>query len=247
MLTFIKFAVLPPFANILVALAGLVMIRRWPRTGWSLIAFSTLCLYLLSIPSTMPLLSIGLEDHGVPTMEEASRAEVIVVLGGGRETDAPQWKGRDTVAEAPLARLAEAARWHRRTGLPLLLTGGRNGMDDAESEAQLMARMLEEAFGIQARWLEHESRDTRENAEFSARILDAGSMETILLVTHAAHLTRAIPEFEKRGFDVIPAPMGFASSGSGGELSLLPRATYLEQNTRLVYEHIGRLYYWLTE
>ncbi|SET58039.1 Uncharacterized SAM-binding protein YcdF, DUF218 family [Marinobacter segnicrescens] len=247
MLLFIKYAVLPPFANILLVLAGLLMIRRWPRAGWWLIALSTLCLYLLSIPPSLSVLSTGLEDHPVPTVEEASRADVIVVLGGGRDTSAPQWNGRDTVAEAPLARLAEAARWHRRTGLPLLLTGGRNGIDDAESEAQLMARMLDEAFGIQARWLEHESRDTRENAEFSARILDAGDMDTILLVTHAAHLTRAIPEFEKRGFDVIPAPMGFASSGSGGELGLLPRSTYLEQSTRLVYEHIGRLYYWLTD
>ena len=245
MLTIIKYAVLPPLANILLVAAGLLMIRRWPRTGWWLIALSMVCLYLLSIPATLPLLSAGLEEHPVPTLEEASRAEVIVVLGGGRESRAPHWRGRDTVAEAPLARLAEAARWHRRTGLPILLTGGRNGIDGAESEAQLMDRMLDEAFGLQARWLEHESRDTRENAEFSARILDAGDLSTILLVTHAAHLTRAIPEFEQRGFEVIPAPMGYSHSGQGNRLGFLPRSYYLQQSTRLVYEHIGRLYYWL--
>lgn len=246
MLTFIKYAVLPPFANILVILAGLLLIRRLPRTGWWLIALSTLCLYLLSISPALPVLSTGLEEHPVPTVEEASRADVIVVLGGGRETSAPHWGGRDTVAEAPLARLAEAARWHRRTGLPLFLTGGRNGQENAESEAQLMARMLEQAFAIEARWLEHESRDTRENAELSARILRAGDMDTILLVTHAAHLTRAIPEFEGHGLEVIPAPMGFAHSGESGSPSLIPRTYYLMQSSRLVYEHIGRLYYWLT-
>jgi uncharacterized SAM-binding protein YcdF (DUF218 family) len=246
MLTFIKFAVLPPFANILLVAAGLLLIRRLPRVGWWLIAVGAITLYLLSIPSALSVLSTGLEDHPVPTVEEASRAEAIVVLGGGRETDAPHWGGQDTVAEAPLARLAEAARWHRRTGLPLLLTGGRNGIEDAESEAQLMARMLDEAFNIQARWLEHESRDTRENAEFSARILTAGNMETILLVTHAAHLTRAIPAFERAGLEVIPAPMGFTHSGKNGGLNLLPRTYYLMHSTRLVYEHIGRLYYWLT-
>ncbi|GGY72106.1 YdcF family protein [Marinobacter zhanjiangensis] len=246
MLTFLKFAVLPPFANILLVTAGLLLIRRLPRIGWWLIALGAITLYLLSIPPALSVLSIGLEDHPVPTVEEASRADAIVVLGGGRETDAPHWRGQDTVAEAPLARLAEAARWHRRTGLPLLLTGGRNGMEDAESEAQLMARMLDEAFNIQARWLEHESRDTRENAEFSARILKAGDRDTILLVTHAAHLTRAIPEFERMGIEVIPAPMGFAHSGEGGGLNLLPRTYYLMHSTRLVYEHIGRAYYWLT-
>ncbi|MFW5825156.1 MAG: YdcF family protein [Marinobacter sp.] len=243
MLTFLKFAVLPPFANILVIAAGLLMIRRLPRTGWWLIALGVVTLYLLSIPPTLSVLSTGLEDHPVPTEEEASRADVIVVLGGGRETSAPHWDGKDTVAEAPLARLAEAARWHRRTGLPLLLTGGRNGMPDAESEARLMARMLERAFDIEARWLEHESRDTRENAQLSARLLDAGNMDTILLVSHAAHLTRAIPEFERLGFEVIPAPMGFTHSEERASLSLLPRTYYLQQSTRLVYEHIGRLYY----
>lgn len=246
MLTFVKFAVLPPFANILLVTAGLLLIRRLPRIGWWLIALGAITLYLLSIPPAQSVLSIGLEDHPVPTVEEASRAGAIVVLGGGRETDAPHWGGQDTVAEAPLARLAEAARWHRRTGLPLLLTGGRNGIDGAESEAQLMARMLDEAFNIQARWMEHESRDTRENAEFSARILNAGNVDTILLVTHAAHLTRAIPEFERLGFEVIPAPMGFTHTGGSGELNLLPRTYYLQQSTRLVYEHVGRLYYWLT-
>ena len=150
------------------------------------------------------------------------------------------------VAEAPLARLAEAARWHRRTGLPLLLTGGRNGVDGAESEAQLMSRMLDEAFNIQARWLEHESRTTRENAEFSARILNAGNMDTILLVTHAAHITRAASEFERVGLEVIPAPMGFTHTGTQDGIELIPRTYYLVKSTRLLHEQIGLIYYRLT-
>lgn len=246
MLNVIKYAVLPPFLNILLMAAGMLLVRRFPRFGWALMILGLVALYLLSIPPAQSVLSIGLEDHPVPTVEEASRADVIVVLGGGRETNAPQWSGRDVVAEAPLARLAEAARWHRRTGLPLLLTGGRNEERDLESEAQLMNRMLDEAFNIQARWMEHESSDTRENAVFSARILNAGNMDTILLVTHAAHLTRAIPEFERLGFEVIPAPMGFIHTGDHDGIELIPRTLYLQQNTRLLHEQIGRVYYWLT-
>lgn len=246
MLYILKYAVLPPFLNILLLAVGMLLLRRLPRTGWALMITGLVTLYLLSIPHAQSVLSIGLEDHPVPTVEEASEADVIVVLGGGRETDAPQWSGRDVVAEAPLARLAEAARWHRRTGLPMLLTGGDNGIDDAESEAQLMNRMLREAFNLEARWMEHESGSTRENAEFSARILNAGNMDTILLVTHAAHLTRAIPEFERLGFEVIPAPMGFTHTGDHDGISLLPRTYYLQQSTRLLHERIGLLYYQLT-
>lgn len=246
MLAFLKLAVLPPLFNILLMAAGMLAVKRYPRAGWALMIGGLVTLYLLSIPSAQSLLSIGLEDHPIPTAEEAARADVIVVLGGGRESDAPHWSGLDVVAEAPLARLAEAARWHRRTGLPILVTGGTNSDDDAESEAQLMSRMLDEAFNIETRWMEHESGDTRENAEFSARILNAGDMDTILLVTHAAHLTRAIPEFERLGFDVIPAPMGFTHSGDHGGIELMPRTYYLQQSTRLLHEQIGMLYYRLT-
>lgn len=246
MLAFLKLAVLPPLANILLMAAGMLALKRFPRTGWTLLTLGLVTLYLLSIPPAQTLLSIGLEDHPVPTVEEASQADAIVVLGGGRETDAPQWSGRDVVAEAPLARLAEAARWHRRTGLPLLLTGGMNGETDTESEAQLMSRMLDEAFNIEARWLEHESGTTRENAEFSVPILKAGNRDTILLVTHAAHLTRAIPEFERLGFEVIPAPMGFTHTDDGHGINLMPRTYYLLHSTRLLHEQIGLVYYRLT-
>ncbi|SFR81116.1 Uncharacterized SAM-binding protein YcdF, DUF218 family [Marinobacter daqiaonensis] len=246
MLQLIKLAIMPPFLNILLLAAGLLLMGSLPRMGRTLILLGLVSLYLFSIPPAQQVLSLGLEDHPVPTVEEASRAGAIVVLGGGREVSAPHWSGQDVVAEAPLARLAEAARWHRRTGLPMLLTGGRNGMPEAESEAQIMNRMLEEAFGVQARWLEHESRTTRENAELSVPILRTAGVDTILLVTHAAHLTRAIPEFERRGLDVIPAPMGFTHSNEEQAFNFLPRTYYLLESTRLLHEQVGRLYYWLT-
>ncbi len=246
MLDLIKLAVLPPFFNVILMSGGLLLLRWRPRIGKVALVFGIVSLYLLSIPSALSVLSIGLEDHDIPTTEEASRAGAIVVLGGGREVNAPHWDGRDVVAEAPLARLAEAARWHRRTGLPILLTGGRGGNEEAESEAELMARMLEEAFGIQARWLENESGTTRENADFSAPILKEAGIDTILLVTHAAHLTRAAPEFRHNGLNVIPAPMGFTHATDEGEISLMPRAYYLTRSSRLLHERIGIVYYGLT-
>ncbi len=47
-----------------------------------------------------------------------------MVLGGGRYRDAPEY-GNDTVGEYTLVRLRYAAKLHRETGFPLLVTGGR--------------------------------------------------------------------------------------------------------------------------
>lgn len=248
MIALIKLAVLPPFLNILILAAGLLTLRRWPRFGGSLLFLGVLSLYLMSIPSASWLLARGLENHSIPTVEQASAAGAIVILGGGREYSAPHWDGDDLVSEATLARLAEGVRWHRRTGLPILVTGGLGQKDFGKSsEAALMAAMLEQAFDVEPRWLEGHSRDTRENADFSSAMLRAEGVTTILLVSHAAHVTRAIPEFTRNGITVIPGPMGFVHNPEGGpSLSLVPRAIYLQENTRLLHEQIGRVYYGLT-
>lgn len=248
MLALLKLAILPPFLNLLLMTAGLLLLWRWRRVGVALLVLGLAGLYLLSTPSVSWWLAKGLEDHRIVSDAEAAQAGAIVILGGGREYAAPHWEGQDLVSEATLARLAEGARWHRRTGLPFLVTGGL-GQDQADipSEAELMDAMLHQAFGIRPRWLESRSRDTRQNAAFSAALLQQEGIDTILLVSHAAHVTRATPEFESHGITVIPGPMGFVHNRERGpSLSLAPRAIYLQENTRLFHEQVGRLYYRLT-
>lgn len=248
MLALIKLAILPPFLNILLLAAGLLLLPWRRRTGIGLLLVGLVSLYLLSTPSASWWLARGLENHPIVGAEQASAAGAIVILGGGRDYAAPHWGGQDLVSEATLARLAEGARWHRRTGLPILVSGGLGrDREGIPSEAQLMDAMLREAFAIEPRWLEGDSRDTRENAAFSAALLQQAGIDTILLVTHAAHVTRAIPEFAEHGITVIPGPMGFVHNPQRGpSLSLAPRAIYLQENTRLFHEQVGRFYYWLT-
>jgi uncharacterized SAM-binding protein YcdF (DUF218 family) len=47
--------------------------------------------------------------------------------------------------------------------------------------------------------LETRSRNTRENARYSAQLLDARKMHHILLVTSALHMERAMGEFSAQG------------------------------------------------
>ncbi|HMY77819.1 MAG TPA: YdcF family protein, partial [Thauera aminoaromatica] len=144
-----------------------------------------------------------------------------------------------------LERLRYAAALARETRLPVLVSGGAPAGDTPE--AYLMEALLRDEYGVPPRWVESASRDTRENARFSAVHLQAAGVKRILLVTHAMHMERARPEFEAAGLDVIPAPTAWLGGGdSPGDAQPLPFAP--SQNTAYaawfaLHELLGRLAY----
>ncbi|MGZ3741484.1 MAG: YdcF family protein, partial [Bdellovibrionota bacterium] len=138
-------------------------------------------------------------------------ADAIVVLGAGRVLGAPELGGKNTVQKGAFERLRYAARLYKVNGKPVLLSGGAPG-GNGESEAELMKDVLEQDFNTPGKWTETKSVNTIENARFSRDILFPLGVKRIYLVTHAAHMLRAKYSFEKVGFTVIPAPVGFLSA-----------------------------------
>ena len=110
-----------------------------------------------------------------------------------------------------------------------------------------MARSLREDFHIEPRWQEAQSPDTKRNAEFSAVMLRAAGIQRIVLVTHAAHMRRAMNEFAAQGLEVIPAPTAFFSDVSEGtEFSdFLPSATAAYAGWYTLHEWLGLLRQWM--
>ncbi len=179
-----------------------------------------------------------------PTLTKAGKnIQAIVVLGDGRYSDAPEYGG-DTVGPTDLMRLRYAARLQRRTGLPLLVSGGSPG-GQSVSEAELMKRCLEHDFGVHVRWVEGHSRTTWENALYSHRLLAANHINDIYLVTSAWHMRRAAWAFEANGFKVTSAPTGFATLGPRhyGLPGYLPSAKGLLQSTIALRERLAFVWY----
>ncbi|MFZ5843373.1 MAG: YdcF family protein [Pseudomonadota bacterium] len=246
-----KALLLPPGLNLLlIALAWLVG-RKWRLLGISLFGLSLLSLLALSLPITAQGLMANLQPVAaqrlslLPTdMQQAA----IVVLAGGRRSNAPEFEGSDTVSARTLERLRYAARLQRQTRLPVLLSGGKV-FGEATAEAVLMNDSFISDFRGAPNWLEADSRNTAENAEFSARVLKANGITTIFLVTHAAHMARAEAEFRKHGLTVLPAPLGYSQPNSGktGPLEYLPSAEALARSAEALHEHLGLLWYRLTD
>ncbi len=249
MLTFTKAAgilLMPPGIVVVLTLVGLLLWRRSHYAGTALIGIGAGALLVLSLPVTGIALLGRLED-GVTVLPivDASlraRAEAIVVLGGGRDIDAPEYGG-DTVNAATLERLRYAARLQRATGLPLLVSGG-SVFGEAVPEAELMRRALLEDFQIRPAWVEARSRTTYENALYARAILEAAGITRVLLVTHAWHMPRAVWAFHQAGLEVLMAPTSFSSAyASRTVLDWLPTARGLFLSSRALHEQIGLVWY----
>jgi uncharacterized SAM-binding protein YcdF (DUF218 family) len=232
---------LPPFNGLLLIGAGWGFRRSRPRIARGLIGSGACLLFVLSLPLVGESLLRSLEPEPLD-LHRAREAQAIVLLGGGRYLDAPEYGG-DTVGRYTLVRLRYAARLQRETGLPLLVSGGRPGAPGL-SEGETMRRVLEQELNARVRWVEGESTTTRENAIFSASILRAAGVQRVLLVSHAWHMPRAVESFRRVGLEAIPAPTAFTRTRLT-PLAFLPNAAAMENSSNALHEWIGRFWYWL--
>jgi uncharacterized SAM-binding protein YcdF (DUF218 family) len=236
---------LPPLGPLLLIAAGLLLWRRRPTAG-KLLAWSGLAAALaLSLPTSVSWLVEPLERTPVLDPARAAEAQAIVILAGGKRRHAPEYGG-ESVNRLTLERLRYGAKLARRTGLPVLVAGGLP--IEGDSEAHLMRIALEEDFGVPVRWTESASRDTRENAVNSARILRDAGVRKVLLVSHAIHLPRAQAEFEAAGMEVIPAPTAFLHGPYSSEMVLakFPSANSAYAGWLATHEWLGNLARFLT-
>jgi hypothetical protein len=233
----LKTLVLPPLGPILLIWIAFWIYqsgRRWARFG---LYAGLLVMVVLSLPVVADALSIRLS--AVPYEDADGRPEgAIVILSGGVRFNANTPSGQD-VRGATLVRLAAGAALARRTGLPILLSGG---VVEAEpAEAQVMASVLEREFGLKAAFLEDRSRNTHENAVESARLLRAVGVNRVWLVTSDVHLPRAIAEFRAAGLSVRGMPAGGPRALPHGLMAWLPQPWALESSHAALYEWLGQM------
>ncbi|GHU01848.1 hypothetical protein AGMMS49960_12870 [Betaproteobacteria bacterium] len=236
--------VLPPLLPFVLLFVGLIFIKRRWRGGY-LLAWLGFAIGLASIsPPVVNGMLAPLEPAAPLQLASAADAQAIVILGGGRTANAPEYGG-DTVNRYTLERLRYGARLARSTSLPILVSGGAPGGGIAE--ARLMKTTLEEDFNVAVKWVEDKSLDTRQNARYSAERLRAININHIILVTHAAHMERAQQEFEAEGIQVAAAPTAWMSRRNDDVLPALPSSGSAAAGWYALHEWVGLLAYRLSK
>lgn len=236
-------SLIPPNLFILVTLIGVALAWRTRRLGLTVATVGVGCLYLLSMPIVADLLIRSSEaiTETVPRLPSDTPPGAIIVLSADAQRSGVPGEP-DTVGPLTLERLAEAARQQRHLGLPILVSGGRPD-DLTDSLAALMEKALRDDFGVPVRWREERSRNTFENASFSAAMLQRAGIEAALVVTHPWDMARALWSFRAVGYPVVPMP---APEGRRLTLSVgafFPQILALRDSYYALHELIGLAWY----
>lgn len=196
---------------ILIVGAALLWSRRWRLLGRRIISFVALFLVFISFVPLGDLLITPLEDRFPQVKELPENVVGIITLGGAVNQYAT--KSRDSISlNRNAERLTEAVALTRRyPALKLVYTGGSGSLIDPTVKETLVARRFFHAMGVAPDRVTYEgdSRNTRENATLTRRLIAPRPGEKWVLVTSAIHMPRSVGVFRKAGWDVVPYPVSY--------------------------------------
>ena len=234
---------LPPGAVVTALVFIALYLRKRSRSGAVMCAGLALVCWAGATRVVSKAVLRPLEQaYSVP---EKVEGDVIVLLCGGAGDVPIDITAAAALYPATMQRTYAVARLQKRTGLPVIISGGAPDSDTPESVAA--ARYLVE-LGIPKDKIitEEASRDTRENAAFTLKICREKGYKKIIIVTSAYHMPRAVFLFGRAGFtDIVPYPYGhLAPTGRRLRLrDLLPGDS--GDLSRAFNEYAGLAYYHL--
>ena len=231
----------------LLAVAGWLA-RRRARLAWGLVFAGVAELLFFSTPAVADALARLAERSAPRTYRAGEPYDAVVVLGGVMEQRQPWFDGGNdlTGAAERLTRAFELLR-EGRAGVVLISGGISHPAPGVPSEAEQLAAMLLR-WGVPADRIavETRSRNTRENAVESARVVAERGWRRLLLVTSAVHMPRALGCFHRVGLEPDALPVDYRGGAPGAARdfeSWWPRAMDLELSSETLRELAGRLVY----
>jgi uncharacterized SAM-binding protein YcdF (DUF218 family) len=230
-------------------LGVLLCFGRHARFGRGLALIAILVLLAAAALPLGVLLIAPLEDRFPLPPSDLQPPEGIVVLGGAID-DQVSAARHETVFDEGGERLTEAVILAKRyPQARVVYTGGSASFTGAVSTEALQARKFMSQMGIAPErvTIEDKSRNTDENARFTAAIVHPQSPQRWIVVTSAFHMPRAMGVFEKAGFHPIAYPVAFRTRGRWPEdlrLTFEP-VRNLRTFEIAVHEWIGLAAYWM--
>jgi len=239
--------IVPPglLCIVLIISSGAAFCRPRRKTLAVFLLLCTAALWLMSTPYGSHCITGPIESkYSDETLPQTLSYPLVMVLGGGLSYS---YNG---IPAAPsvfaLERIICGIRIAEQLRCPILITGGDVFGNNNVSEAQIMYRSAKE-FGWKGKtFIETHSRTTKENMQYSAKILKKGNYKNIILVTSAFHMPRSVAAASKyiAGTDtkIIPYVSGrLTRPGFHGTSDLLPDANSFMTSCLGIKEMVGLL------
>lgn len=196
--------------------AALLLLRRRRKVAVAMLWCGIGTLGLLGFQALPDALLRPLENHyTAPKPATLSKYTGVIVLGGAIGDPASYMAHSQVPLSEAAERLVESANLIRTyPNLRLVFSGGEGRLlARGTSEAEL-AKSFYRAQGLDMSRirLESHARNTRENAQLTSALIGAECHASWLLMTSAAHMPRAMSEFEAAGCRVTPYPVDYLTS-----------------------------------
>ena len=207
----------PVILLLIVALTALVISFLRSSLVWRVVALGAILLLAALAATPIGLLLIApLEDRFPEPPPNMPPPDGIIVLGGAIRSAESTARGQTVFSDGE--RVVEAAILAKRyPDARVIFSGGNGSLLAASSTEAQEARKLFVELGVDPSriTLEDASRNTDENARFTAKLVGPVPGQRFLLVTSAYHMPRSMGLFEKAGFNVTAFPVAFRALGEG--------------------------------
>jgi uncharacterized SAM-binding protein YcdF (DUF218 family) len=246
-LTKVGWALLQP-SNVLLLLlilgSALLIAGRRSAGKW-LITAGTAALAIIGVLPAGAWLLSPLENRFPANPPLPSAVAGIIVLGGGIDLEVSAARDQlamEGAAERLVAFVALARRYpHAR----LAFTGGSGELFGSETSEAAVVKQALRGLGLDPERVvfEDRSRNTFENARYSKGLLEPKPDECWLLITSAYHMPRAVGVFQRVGWDVLPYPVSYRTTGAPVLLRRLDVAYRMQEFDLAIYSWLGLLAY----
>ncbi|GAK53492.1 hypothetical protein U14_04757 [Candidatus Moduliflexus flocculans] len=246
---FVLSKILAPFLEpltyiVLFALLALISFHK-PHLSKIFLSLSLCCAFAFSTPFLPTALIRHLEQR-YARPEPLLHVDAVIVLSGMvvLEISTPDKIEFGDNSE----RILEGIRLIKQgVADKLILSGGSGSLTDQTKSEARMLRQFAMDFGIPEEQilLEPDSRNTYENAVETAKLMRQHGISSVILITTASHLPRAMGCFRKVGVEPIPYGVDFHSD-SNSHLALsdfIPEIGNLRGLTWILHEYFGLVMY----
>ena len=232
----ITWMLVQPLHLIITLLCAWLVFRAWRRPRLTRLSGFALLLCASAIFLTpLPEWSVRLLENRFPVPDADTPVAGIIVLGGATGSGRVAAARDQPVLNGNAERLTTAMALHRvNPNLPLVVSGfsGRlvpSGLNEAEITRLLFLQL---GLSLDRVRFEDRSRNTAQNARFTAEMAGVGGEDPWLLITSASHMPRSVASFRAAGVSVLPYPVDFRTEPDN---LIWPR----EPSSSLGYARIG--------
>lgn len=242
---------LKPLHSLLFCLAAWLTGRRFGWAGSARFFGAVLLVYGGAIVLTpLPEFALHSLENRFPVPEvEAAEIAGIIVLGGATDSGAVAAGRGQVVLNQNAERLTTVVALQRAMPDKQIIVSGFSGRlrPRGWSEAEITRRLFEQ-LGVDLSRVRFEarSRNTAENAQYTAGLIGGGAADRPwLLVTSAFHMPRAVASFRAHGLPVLPYPVDYRTE-PGGILWPHDIGASLSRAGMVLHEWVGLVAYYAT-